>query len=258
MALPETWPWPEGCQGALSLTFDDGLPTQLRIAIPMMNDRGLRATFYLSPRGDDWQERLAPWPEVAAAGHEIGNHSLGHTCSRGFSQEIGARGLETMTLEDIEADVLEAERRLQLLAPVEGRRSFCYPCYQEHVGEGLARQSYVPVIAKHFVAGRGKGEVANSPLNCDLHYFWSWPVERMWGSQLVGLAEQCAAQHKWGVMTFHGIHEGHLPMGDVDFRELCDHLARHSDRIWIAPVREVAVRIGEWRKAILGDHHAGP
>ncbi len=232
--------WPESYEGAVSLTFDDGIPSQLRIAIPMMNELGLRGTFYLCPRGDNWREDLKPWLAVAEAGHEIGNHSISHTCSRAFSDDPDARGLENLTLDDIEADVVEAERRLTELFPEPSPRSFCYPCWQSHVGEGLTRESYVPVIAKHFIAGRGVGEVPNHPLTCDLHHLWSWDVSRMAGPQLVGLAEQCAARGRWGLLVFHGIHEGHLPVADVDFRELCQHLHRHRKRIWTAPVAEIA------------------
>jgi peptidoglycan-N-acetylglucosamine deacetylase len=240
-----TTPWPDGCMGAVSLTFDDGISSQLDRAIPVMREFGLRGTFYIPPRGDNWREVLQPWRAVYDAGHEIGNHSLSHTCARGFSDDPNAHGLERMTLEGIEADVLEAERRLQELFPME-RRSFCYPCYQSHVGEGLTRQSYVPIIAKHFVAGRAFGEVPNPPATCDLHHVWSWPVRGNHGAELVGLAEQAATMGRWGILTFHGISQGHLPVADPDFRELCKHLGR-ARHIWVAPAAEVAEAIWAWR-----------
>jgi hypothetical protein len=238
-------PWPPGCRGALSLTFDDGLPSQLRVAAPMMNDLGLKGTFYLCPRGNDWQKSMERWRPVYEAGHEIGNHSMSHTCSRAFSDDPAAQGLETMTLAEIEADVTEAERRLSELFPAE-QRSFAYPCFQSHVGEGETRQSYVPVIARRFIAARAWGELPNAAATCDLHHLWSWMVRGHHGPHLVGLAEQCAAQGRWGILTFHGIHEGHLPVADVDFRELCTHLAQ-AEHIWVAPVAEVAAAIKAWR-----------
>ena len=242
--------WPDEYEGAVSLTFDDGLPSQLRIAIPLMNDLGLAGTFYLSPREDDWREKLRPWVPVHEAGHEIGNHSLSHTCSRAFADDPNARGLEGLTLEDIEADVVEAERRLSELFPRPSGRSFCYPCWQSHVGEGLTRQSYVPVIARHFIAARGLGEVPNHPLTCDLHFLWSWDVSRMTGANLVGLAEQCASRGRWGLFVFHGIDSGHLPVATVDFAELCKHLHRHRDRLWTAPVADVAAWVKQVRERV--------
>ena len=150
----DAWPGAHDC--AVSLTYDDGNDTQLNIAAPGMEARGFRGTFYLSSGRDDWEQRLAKYVPLHEAGHEVGNHTVGHTCSRNFRDEPGAQGLETMSLDDIEADVLEAERRLSMFFPRESR-SFAYPCYMTHVGAGLTRQSYVQIIAKHCIAGRGQG-----------------------------------------------------------------------------------------------------
>ncbi|MDB5076846.1 MAG: polysaccharide deacetylase [Chloroflexi bacterium] len=246
-------PWPEHCLGAVSLTFDDGLRSQLESAIPVLDEYGLNGTFYLNPpaEGDEagWRERLAPWSIAARNGHEIGNHSLTHPCSENFAFKAGARGLEHMTLDEIEADVLEAERRLLAAIPEQQERTFAYPCYQTYVGAGTGRQSYVPVIARHFTGGRALGETANDPQRCDLHCLWSHPVERQSGAQMVGLAEQAAAEGRWTVLTFHGVHEGNLSVAESDLRELCAFLARHRDRIWTAPLVAVARQVRDWRRA---------
>ncbi|MCK5802053.1 MAG: polysaccharide deacetylase family protein [Lentisphaeria bacterium] len=59
--------WPDGRQGAVSLTFDDGTPNQLATAVPLVQEHGLRGTFYVCPRGDDFEERCAPWRGVSGA-----------------------------------------------------------------------------------------------------------------------------------------------------------------------------------------------
>jgi peptidoglycan-N-acetylglucosamine deacetylase len=248
MTIPSAWP--DGRLGAVSLTFDDGAASQLRRAVPALNEAGLQGTFYLNPRGEDWEARLAPWIAVADAGHEIGNHTLTHPCTRGFADRLDVPCLERMTLADIESDILEAERRLRAVIPHHDRRSFCYPCYFSYVGEGAERRSYVPVVAKHFVAGRTKGERANHPLTSDLHDLSSWPAERMSGAELVGLAERAPAAGRWTVLTFHGINEGHLSVAAGDLQELIDHLHRHRQRIWTAPVATVAQQILGWRREI--------
>ena len=242
-------PWPEGCQGAVSLTFDDGLSSQLERAVPILNDHGLRGTFYVCPRGENWEKVLEPWREVAKAGHEVGNHSLSHTCSCNMSGNP-KKGLESMTLDDMETDILEAERRLREAIPEQEARTFCYPCYQAYVGRGPTRQSYVPVIARHFPAGRGLGEAPNHPLTADLHYLFSWSAERRWGADLVGLCERAASLERWTILTFHGIHQGHLSVADVDFQELCGFLSKNRDRLLVAPVVEIAQRISKWRKMV--------
>lgn len=243
--------WPDGREGAVSLTFDDGMRSHLQTVHPMLGDHDLLATFYVLPskseREEVWREHLDPWRAVATSGHEIGNHSLTHPCSA--NHPWVERGVEDWTLEDLERDFLEAERRLREGVPeYAGARSFCYPCYQSHIGVGPTRQSYVPTVAKHFPAARSKGDKPNSGTAVDLHYIWSWGVERCSGPDLIGLCEWAALEGRWAVLTFHGINEGHLPVSSADLELLLRHLDRHRDRIWTAPLVEVAQHLQQWRK----------
>ena len=248
--------WPHTYQGAVSLTFDDGRASQLERVVPILAEYDLLATFYLNPRGAteaEWRARLAPWVAVQQAGHEIGNHSLSHVCAHSMRDRRGdtARpSLEAWTLADVEADILEAERRLQavLPSPPDAPRSFCYPCYQDFVGAGPTRRSYVPVVAKHFPAARGSGEYGSNYLEtCDLHYLWSWKVELLDGAALVGRCEKASLGH-WEVLTFHDVGANNrLTNTEADFRELCAYLARHRHRIWTAPVATVAQYVLRWR-----------
>lgn len=245
--MPESTfsPWPEGCETAISLTFDDGMKSQLERAIPYMNKVGLRGTFYVVPN-DNYRELLQPWIEVAKAGHEVGNHTTRHPCSKSLGRSFG---LEQLTLADIEADILLAEARLEELMPGQPR-SFCYPCYYHHVGAGLTRQSYVPVVAKHFIAGRtgtcNRGYLVDTAA-CDLHCLESQACETMTGYEMIGLCERAANRRHWCILTFHGIHEGQLSVSDGDLRELCDHLVKHQKRFYVTPVVEVAKRIATAR-----------
>lgn len=241
-----TTPWPAGCEGAVSLTFDDGMPSQLERAVPLLKDHGLTGTFYINPRGDDWKSKLEPWRAVAQAGHEIGNHTVNHPCSCAFKEQREG-GLEQMTLDDIETEIAEGKRRIMAAIPEQKACTFCYPCYHAHVGEGPTRQSYVPIVAGYHPAGRGKGDYGNHPVTADLHHLYSFPVERYAASEMIGLIEEYAAQGRWTILTFHGIHAGHLSVADVDFIGVCKHLQINKNRLWTAPVITVTDRIRAWR-----------
>jgi hypothetical protein len=65
---------------------------------------------------------------------------------------------------------------------------------------------------------------------------------------MVGLVEACVARQTWGILTFHGIHEGHLSVAESDFRELVSYLTVNHARVWCVPVAKVARRILQWRK----------
>ncbi len=243
--------WPQPYRAAVSLTFDDGLRSQLEVAVPILDRAGLRATFYLNPTGaqesaglgDSWRERLAPWIPVQARGHEMGNHTILHPCSLNIEADwLVGKNLRDWTLERLQTDVLEAQRRLSEVFPGQRETSFAYPCYEDAVGHGKQRICYTPFIAEHFTAARHKGELrgelANDPLACDRYHLTSWPVEYREAAFMIGLVEQSAWLGRWAVFTFHGIQEGHLPVGDEDFAELAAYLARRTD-IWVAPLAEV-------------------
>jgi hypothetical protein len=236
-------------RGAVSLTFDDGDKSQLAKAIPAMEQLGIRGTFYLNPKGKDWLKEMEPWVEVARRGHELGNHTLSHICSGNFWG--GPGGLEDRTLDDLEADILAAQERLTRVAPRQKDWTFGYPCYNKFVGRGTSRQSYVPLVAKHFLAGRGPGEYgfANRPDVIDLACLWSTPVERMSGFEMVGLVELLTFQGQWVILVFHEIDGARLTVGSYDFKLLLDYLQRRSHDIWCAPVVEVARKIADARSA---------
>ena len=252
-------PWLNGCNGAISLSFDDGSQAQLDIAIPILDEFDLRGTFYINPRDTS---NLDQWRRVGLNGHEIGNHTIQHICTQNFDW-AAQKTLETSTLDEIEADVVEAERRLQELLPEQPNRTFCYPCYQNYVGQGLNRKSYVPMIARHFPAARGTGETANHPLFTDLHYLTSWIVAGlMTGEDLCKAAETTDSHQRWIIFVFHGFQDGLAsvwnPAGTYhagafsggEFRKLCEFLVDNRHRLWTDTVLNISQSIIDWRKSL--------
>jgi len=234
-------------RGAVSLTFDDGTQNQLDKAVPVLDEFGLRGTFYVVPRGEDWRQRMAPWRAVAAAGHEIGNHSLSHICPDNIIGRTG--GLEERAVAEIETDILAAQKRLIEIAPHQTHWTFAYPCYCTYVGRGEERQSYVPVVARHFIAGRTGGEYGfgNAPHLVDLASVWGLSVERMSGYEMIGLVEEAVARGQWAILILHEIEGQRLSVGGYHYRLLLDYLCRHADEIWTAPVVEVAARVAAFQ-----------
>jgi peptidoglycan/xylan/chitin deacetylase (PgdA/CDA1 family) len=243
MDLQEFW---APHQGAVSLTFDDGFQSQLDKGIPALEKAGLRATFYPQLTGETWERNREAWRNVAAAGHEIGNHSLSHICSGNFA---GRKGLEDTALEEIEADILAAQDRLAAFLPEQREWTFCYPCAQSYVGRGLSRRSYVPLVAKHFLAGRGYGEYghANHPAAVDLAYVWALDVSLMGGFEMIGFVEELTTRGRWVVLALHEIEGRRLSVTGYDLEMLLGHLQRRSDRIWTAPFLEVARRVARYQ-----------
>jgi hypothetical protein len=87
---PVRSPWPEGCSGAVSLTFDDGRASQLVHAIPILDEHRLAGSFYLNPRGDAEAERAALGRWVILTFHRIGEGGSELTNTAGALRELCA------------------------------------------------------------------------------------------------------------------------------------------------------------------------
>jgi len=238
--------WPQGCKGAVSLTFDDGTSSQLTEAVPRLDDAGLSGTFYLNPHRGHWDATAESWRAVGMAGHELGNHTMRHPCSCNYHFDADFC-LEKISLQDMADTIDAAQTALDDIHP-EGRdaRSFCYPCYQTFVGAGATRHSYVPVVAARFRAARASGERPNDPRITDLHCLMSYAAEGAGADNLIAYAEHAAAEGGWAVFTFHGVGGDHLAVDAEAFDALTRHLARQRHRLWTATLIEVAdhVRAG--------------
>lgn len=157
--------FPRGAHAALSLSFDDARPSQLALGLPILDAHQVRATFYVVPKSVRSQQD--EWRGAAAAGHEIGNHTATHPCS---VNHVSSRsdGLEDYTITRIKANIDRASREIEMLLGIRPQ-TFAYPCGQTFVGRGRHKASFVPVVARRFVAGRGyRSETANDPSGCDL------------------------------------------------------------------------------------------
>src|SRR5215468_6410006 len=122
-------------ESLISITFDDGLRSQFDKGLPILDDLGLKATFFVIandlPTHDrytglhdndwwkiDWRaDDVAMLKEVVAAGHEIGSHSVSHHPD----------------MLPIQPDI-EARESKRLIENWLGIKvlSFCYPFYWSH------------------------------------------------------------------------------------------------------------------------------
>jgi peptidoglycan/xylan/chitin deacetylase (PgdA/CDA1 family) len=237
-------PFPDGVAVAVSLSFDDARASQLEGA-RILDRHGLRASFYVLPSGI--ARRPESWRAVARAGHEIGNHTATHPCGGNFPF-ARTNALEDRTLADIAVDIDDASRAIDAALGTRPR-TFAYPCGQSFVGRGRRRRSYVPVVADRFVAGRGyAGETGNLPERCDLAHLDAYVVDGLESDTLNALVDTGRSRGEWVVMAGHDVGRcgaQTVPASALD--RFCQRLSR-DDRVWVAPVVEVAERVLRWRQ----------
>jgi len=224
--------WPNGAKAAVSLSYDDALASQLDHALPALDALGLKATFYLTLASETVARRLPEWRAAAARGHELGNHSLFHPCSRGLpGREWVAphRDLDRISVAAQREELLMANAMLQA---IDGRseRTFTVPC-----GDLLASgQPYLPAVRGVFIGIKARsGGVAEDMARLDPEDVGTADPTDATGEQLIALVEQAAARGTLVSITFHGVGGDYLSVSKPAHAALLRHLAAHPERFWV-------------------------
>jgi len=233
--------WPAGKRAAISLTFDDARPSQLDRGLPILDQYGVKATFYVSL--SSMEKRLDAWKKAAANGHEIGNHTLTHPCSGNFpfSRE---RALENYTLDKMQAELRQANEGIERLVGVRPV-SFAYPCGQKFVGRGRSLKSYVPLVAEEFLTGRGwMDEWANDPAFCDMAQLMAMELDGKDFEQVKQIIDRTLTNGGWLVFCSHDVGDGGRQTTlAATLRALCEYAKDPANGVWLADVGTVARHI---------------
>ena len=238
--------WPGGKQVAISLTFDDARLSQVDAGAALLDQYGVKATFYVVP--SSVKLRLDGWKKIVANGHEIGNHSLVHPCTGNFLWSR-TKALEDYSLEKMEAELRGANDSIKYLLGMTPE-SFAFPCGQTFVGRGIHTKSYVPVVARLFSSGRGwMDEGPNDPVFCDFAQLTGVEMDGKEFNEILVLINNAKANHSWFVLAGHEMGEGGAQTTRLNMiRQLLAYAQTPDSGIWIAPVGVVAGYVRKFRK----------
>jgi hypothetical protein len=235
--------WPRDTVCAVSLSYDDSVPVHHQRVAPLLEQHGLRATFYLTV--SRLGEPVA-WKTVAAKGHELGNHSLFHPCRREPPESYGwlpaHYDLADYTLERFRDELATANATLDLLDG--GRpRTYGNNCTHLTVGRGEREVPMDPVLRELFVAARGA--ITNRPVDPrrpELTRLGHYSGDGRSFEQLSAEIEDGCRSGGWSIYMFHGVGAGthDLFVAEDEHRKLVEWLDRQRARVWTAPVVDVA------------------
>ena len=227
--------WPAGARAAVSLTYDDGLNSQLDNVIPALEARGLKGTFFLVR--DNVDERIGDWVKAAALGHEVGNHTVSHQCALGaFTQTAFA-----------ESEILPMEAYLDRHFGPGRLRTFAYPCGFLGLGRGDMRRRfgrYRAALEEVFAAARTVAGAPNDPATVIRDRLTLRAFEPTYEVDGVGPAvryiDTALARGAWAILVFHEVLPQRAGEGDTSIAvhdRVLDLVQRR--RIWCAPMGEV-------------------
>ncbi|HEX4199249.1 MAG TPA: polysaccharide deacetylase family protein [Caulobacteraceae bacterium] len=236
-------PWPNGARAAVSLTYDDGLDSQLDNAAAPLAAAGLRATFFLTLANAD--ARLADWTALArSGGHEVGHHTVSHPCDlRPYTAASFAQ-----------REIAPMQAWLDNNFGPNPDRLFAYPCSATNLGAGDANRQlarYEALLkASGFRGARTCDEDApNSPGYALADPYRLRASATTYDQDDPGLAvayvRQAMKRGDWAILVFHDIVKQRAGPGDTSIathQAVLDWLA--AQPVWCAPMGQVLGHIG--------------
>ncbi len=241
---PPQYVWPYQARAAISLAYDDALDSQLDIALPALNRYDLKATFYLTLGNDTVAKRLNEWREAAAKGHELGNHTLFHQCSRSAPDRSWVtpdKDLDTTSVAQLVAQVRVGN---SMLHAIDGKqqRSFAAPCGDLNA----AGEPYLKALQGDFVAMKSAfGGVVPDMNTLDPYAVGVEVASAVTGRELIALVQRAAAAGTMVNITFHGVGGDYLTVSREAHDELLAYLANHRTIYWT----DTFIRIMQYFKA---------
>jgi peptidoglycan/xylan/chitin deacetylase (PgdA/CDA1 family) len=216
---------------AVTLTYDDALPTQLNVAAPLLKQHNLVATFFVT----DVRANPAPWAALLADGHELASHTLIHPCPKVNTWVAPGKANEDY---DLARMGTELDQSVELLKTM-GQKppfTFAYPCGVTWVGD--SQESYIPLIEERFSAARG---VASAPVQAGVNLYEVPATFSMGtGPELIAIAEQAKTQKTWVVYGFHGIGGDSNITPAASHQALLEYLDEQRASFHIATFQELA------------------
>jgi peptidoglycan/xylan/chitin deacetylase (PgdA/CDA1 family) len=229
--------WPNAARAAVSLTYDDGLDSQLDNAAGPLAAAKLKATFFLTLENMD--ARLSDWVGLARAGHEFGNHTVTHPCDlHGYTGASFAR-----------KEIAPMQAYLDAHFGPNPKRLFAYPCSATDLGAGDANRQLARYEALLKASGfRGARtcdeDDPNSPryARADPYRLRASATTSDKDDPNLAIAYVQGAMERgdWAILVFHEILKQRNGSGDTSIathQTVLNWLA--SQPVWCAPMGQV-------------------
>lgn len=238
--------WPGNAKSAVSISADDGWPTQL-IQANILESFGFRGTFYLTAGGmPSVITNKNSWQEVFQRGHEIGNHSYSH-----WNHSILAK----KTWQEVASDVGNMEGWLLaniFLTPSD--HTYAYPEGDYIIGSQASFQSqqvgaceYAALLSAVVTGARTvEGDGENNPNTvANLRFHISGiPIdgddETAFNNAKLAI-DNGIANNSWTVLIFHSLGDSGdgYSISQAAYTKIINYLYLHQTELWVAPVVKV-------------------
>jgi sialate O-acetylesterase len=217
---------------------------QCAVVLPALESLGLTGTFYLIGASPVVNKRMDEWRAAAKKGNELGNHSLYHPCDGSLPGRSFVTADHDLSKYTVYRAVSEVEANNTLLKAIDGKiiRTFAYPCGDLKAGD----QYFYYKLKGEFAGARGVTPGLQSLNEVDLTNVRCYAINGQSAEYMINLVKQAMQTHTLLVFLFHGVGGGHnINVGLQDHSKLLHYLKANEDKIWIAPMVDVAEYINK-------------
>ncbi len=222
-----TW---EGFRAAaISYTFDDNVPNQYRIAVPMFHAAGFKITLFTVV--NYWTSFTWAQAQAAAAyGDEIASHTMTHP------------NLVTNTLPQLTNELANSRSNINYHITNELCVTLAYP-YCTVPNEA--------VVAQYYIAARGcSGQLVPStpPDFMNISSFVLGSAGSYTNSDsIINLANSATNSHSWCVYLIHSIdvNDDYSPLSSAALQTSVNYLSANPDQFWVETFGNVVRYIQE-------------
>jgi sialate O-acetylesterase len=248
--------WPASQKIAVSLTYDDALPVHYEQVVPLLNEHGLKATFYLTIKNDPLQHP-EKWRQVADHEHELGNHSLFHPCRQeppenfnwledhyDLAKYTPQRWYEELAISNLVLHLIDGKRE----------RTYGNNCTNTTIGSGENEVAMDSVLSRLFAAARGPVNPRPVDVTGELNMMQlgHYGCDRRTFDQIKAEIDGAVRSGKplWLIYMTHGVGEGthDLYIKTAEHKKLIEWLGAGKDTIWTAPMVDVACHVRDFHE----------
>ena len=201
-----------GANAAFSLQLDDSMTSQVKNALPLLDERKLHATFFVNAGTPHYAANRRIWEgKVLSAGHELGNHTFTHK---------GARNVE------------EAQNEISKCATV------ISAAYHNR-----------PHLTPFMIPGGVPWEIKHDALTLFLEKYDTYLAPRsgilmdstagQGESDPTALPQKALRDRSWTQLGMHGVGGEWLSTNIPTFTRLLDFLVANRATLWTAPTSAV-------------------
>jgi peptidoglycan/xylan/chitin deacetylase (PgdA/CDA1 family) len=232
--------WPNSAKSAVSISADDGWPSQITQA-SILDSRGFKGTFYLTSLFNSVSNNVSQWRSVFARGHEIGNHSASHWDNA---------TLATKTWQAVAADVGGMEWWLMsnIYSMVPTEHTYAYPQGNFMIGSQATTQSatvgsceYAGLLSAVVNGARAAGNGENFPNDVSKRRFFvsGLPIYGINAfNDAKAAIDRGITNGTWTVLVFHSLGDSGdgYSVTPAVYTQIIDYIYGRRTDLWVAPV----------------------